>query len=54
MRQFHETKVTLFLFSIRQELAEKLGDAERPRSPIDRDTPDEFLTEEERVSADFI
>jgi len=31
-----------------EELAEKL-DAERPRSPIDRDTPDELLTEEERV-----
>ncbi|XP_003737663.1 protein phosphatase inhibitor 2 [Galendromus occidentalis] len=31
-----------------EELAEKL-DSERPRSPIDRDTPDELLTEEERV-----
>lgn len=32
-----------------EELAEKLGDAERPRSPIDRDTPDEMLTEAERI-----
>ena len=37
--------VSVFLI---KELAEKL-DSERPRSPIDRDTPDELLTEEERV-----